>query len=107
MPIALVTGAPDWASHVAIALKSEGFDVISAGEEVPPVPGSVDCAVVVLVVEESLRWPLGGSRPPSEIAARARPDVPRRAWRSYLDEAPEMGFADWRDEVLCLASDNG
>jgi hypothetical protein len=168
VPTALVTGAPEWVPHVAIALKSEGFDIVAAGEETPLVPGSLDCyvqlpgavpafdqpalsrarslvaddllarvdvaarlapflaphAVVVLVGEESLRWPLemlaeaiaaetsgvrtrvvGGSRPPSEIAALARPDGPRRSWRSYLDEAPELGFADWRDEVLCLTSD--
>lgn len=167
VPTALVTGGPEWAPHVAIALKSEGFDILSVGEEAPLAPGSVDCyvqlpggvpssdqpalsrarsmvaddllarvdvaarlapflaphAVVLLVGEEPLRWLLemlaeaivadadgvqakvvGGSRPPSEIAALARPNGHRRSWRSYLDEEPELGYADWRDEVLCLTS---
>ncbi len=170
VPTALVTGAPEWVPHVAIALKSEGFDIVSAGEEAPLAPGSLDCyvqlpgvapvpnqralsrarsvvaddlltrvdvatrlapclaphAVVLLVGEESLRWPLemlaeaiaaeargvqakvvGGSRPPSEIAALAHPNGQPRSWRSYLDEAPELGFADWRDEVICLTSSAG
>jgi hypothetical protein len=93
VPTALVTGAPEWVSHVAIALKSEGFDILSAGEEGPLAPGSVDCYVQV-----------GASRPPSEPATRARSNGPRLSWRSYLDEEPELGFADWRDEVLCLTS---
>jgi hypothetical protein len=170
VPTALVTGAPEWAPHVAIALKSEGFDIVSAGEEAPLTPGSLDCyvqlpggvppadqpalsrarsvvaddllarvdvatrlapylaphAVVLLVGEEPLRWLLemlaeaivsetggveakvvGGSRPPSEIAALAHPNGHRRSWRSYLDEDPELGFADWRDEVTCLTSSAG
>lgn len=170
MPNALVTGAPEWVPHVAIALKSEGFDILSAGEEAPLAPGSVDCyvqlpgdvppsdqpalsrarsvvaddllarvdvatrlapylapnAVVLLVGEEPLRWLLemlaeaivaeangvqakvvGGFRPPAEIAALARPNGHHRSWRSYLDEDPDLGFADWRDEVLCLTSTDG
>lgn len=167
VPTALVTGAPDWVPPVAIALKSEGFDILSAGEETPLTPGSLDCyvqlpgglpaadqpalsraravvadellarvdvvarlapylaphAVVVLVGEEPLRWLLemladalaaetsgvqarvvGAFRLPAEIAALARPNGPHRTWQSYLDEDPELGFADWRDEVLCLTS---
>ena len=170
LPTALVTGAPEWVPHVAIALKSEGFDIVSAAEEAPLAPGSLDCyvqlpggvptsegsalsrarsvvaddllarvdvvtrlapsmaphAVVLLVGEEPLRWLLemlaeaivseasgveakvvGGSRPPSEIAALARTNGHRRSWRSYLDEEPELGFADWRDEVICLTSSAG
>jgi hypothetical protein len=170
VPTALVTGGSEWVPHVAVALKSEGFDIVSAGEEAPLAPGSVDCyvqlpgdvpasdqpaltrtrsvvaddllarvdvatrlapslaphAVVLLVGEESLRWLLemlaeaivsdangvqakvvGGSRPPSEIAALARANGPRRSWRSHLDEDPELGFADWRDEVICLTSSAG
>ncbi|MGH8975741.1 MAG: hypothetical protein ACRD0C_21355, partial [Acidimicrobiia bacterium] len=45
MPTALVTGAPEWVPHVAVALKSEGFDIVAAGEEAPLVPGSLDCYV--------------------------------------------------------------
>lgn len=170
MPNALVTGAPEWVPHVAIALKSEGFDILSAGDEAPLVPGSVDCyvqlpggvppsdqpalsrarsvvaddllarvdiatrlapflaphAVVLLVGGDSLRWLLemlaeaivsdargvqatvvGDARPPSEIAALARPNGHHRSWRSYLDEDPDLGFADWRDEVLCITSTTG
>jgi hypothetical protein len=167
VPNALVTGAPDRVPHVAIALKSEGFDIVSAGEGALLAPGSVDCyvqlpgdvppsdqpalsrarslvaddllarvdvaarlapslaphAVVLLVGDEFFRPLLemlaeaivseasgvqakvvGGFRPPAEIAAMAHPNGHRRSWRSYLDEDPELGFADWREEVLCLTS---
>ena len=167
VPTALVTGAPEWVPPIAIALKSEGFDLVSAGEEAPLAPGSIDCyvqlpggvpvsgepslrrarsvvadellgrvdvathlapylaphAVVLLVGEAPLRWLLemlaeaivretdgvqakvvDGSRLPSDIAALAHRNGHRRSWRSYLDEDPELGFADWRDEVLCLTS---
>ena len=110
VPTALVTGAPEWVPPVAIALKSEGFDILSAGEGTPltELLGRVDVvarlapylaphAVVVLVGEEPLRRLL-------EIAALARPNGHHRTWQSYLDEDPELGFADWRDEVLCLTS---
>ncbi|HEY3239757.1 MAG TPA: hypothetical protein VGL92_09350 [Acidimicrobiia bacterium] len=170
VPTALVTGSPEWVPHVAVALKSEGFDIVSAGEEAPLAPGSLDCyvqlpgdvpttegpaltrarsvvaddllarvdvatrlapylaphAVVLLVGEEPLRVVLemlaeaivseasgvqakvvGGVRAPSEIAALARPNGHHRSWRSYLDEDPELGFADWRDEVICLTSSAG
>ena len=167
MPTALVTGAPDWVPPVAVALKSEGFDIVSAGVDAPLAPGSLDCyvqlpgdmpasgepslrrarslvaddlltrvdvathlapclaphAVVLLVGDGPLRWPLemlaeaiaregggvrarvvDGSRQPWEIAALARRNGQRRPWRSYLDEEPELAFADWRDEIICLTS---
>ncbi|MGH9038523.1 MAG: hypothetical protein ACRD0O_22425 [Acidimicrobiia bacterium] len=74
---------------MVIALKSEGFDVLSAGEEAPPAPGSVDCHVIV------------------SDAGGVQSNGHHRSWRSYLDEDPDLGFADWRDEVLCLASTAG
>ncbi|MGH9004917.1 MAG: hypothetical protein ACRDYV_17480 [Acidimicrobiia bacterium] len=167
MPTALVTGAPEWVPPIAVALKSEGFDIVSPGENAPLALRSLDCyvqlpvgipsadqpalsrarsvvtddllarvdvtahlapylaphAVVLLVGEEPLRWLLemlaeaivseaggiqakvvGESRLPSEIAALARPNGHHRSWRSYLDEDPDLGFADWRDEVLCLTT---
>lgn len=167
MPTALVTGAPDWVPHVAIALKSEGFEILSAGVDLPPAPDSVDCyvqlpgdlpakhqpalsdvraivadelltrvdligrlapslspsATVVLVGTEPLRPMLelvaqaivsdrggvqarvvAGTVPPHEIATLARRSGPRPSWRAYLDVDPDLGFADWRDEVLCLTS---
>lgn len=50
VPTALVTGSPDRVADVAIALKSQGYDILSAGSGVPSVPGglppgSVDCYV--------------------------------------------------------------
>ncbi len=107
MPNALVTGAPEWVPHVAIALKSEGFDILSAGDEAPLVPGSVDCYVHVSDARGVQATVVGDARPPSEIAALARPNGHHRSWRSYLDEDPDLGFADWRDEVLCITSTTG
>ncbi len=93
MPTAHVTGAPEWVPHVALALKTEGFDILSAGEEAPLAPGLVDCYVQV-----------EASCPPSKPGTLARTHGHPRPWRSYLDEEPDLGFADWRDEVLCLTS---
>ena len=68
MPTALVTGAPDRVPDIAIALKSQGFDILSAGSE-PPVgpaglaPGSVDCYV---------QLPGGPSFAPDSPVGRAR-----------------------------------
>lgn len=45
MRTALVTGAPDWVPPVTIALKSEGFEILSAGHDVPLAPETVDCYV--------------------------------------------------------------
>lgn len=45
MPTALVTGAPDWVPPVTIAMKSEGFEILSAGRDVQIPPDSVDCYV--------------------------------------------------------------
>jgi hypothetical protein len=50
LPTALVTGAPDRVPDIAVALKSQGFDILSAGSEplVGPTglaPGSVDCYI--------------------------------------------------------------
>ena len=50
MPNALVTGSPDRVPDIAIALKSAGFDILSAGaisaEDVPDLEAnSVDCYV--------------------------------------------------------------
>jgi hypothetical protein len=46
---------------------------------------------------------IGANRAPDEIAAlAARP--PQPPWWYYADVDPELGFADWRNSVLCLAS---
>jgi len=48
---------------------------------------------------------IGEDRGPDEIAALAaqRPAQPRPWWH-YAEVDPELGFADWRNSVLCLAS---
>ena len=48
---------------------------------------------------------VGGDRTPEEIAALAchRPPEPL-AWWLYAGIDPELHFADWRTQVLCLAS---
>lgn len=52
MPTALVTGSPDRVPDVTVALKSEGFDIVSSGTpsavaeaSVGVPPGTVDCYV--------------------------------------------------------------
>jgi len=51
VPTAMVTGSPERVPDIAIALKSEGFDILAAGAEAPVngpgglTPGSVDCYV--------------------------------------------------------------
>jgi hypothetical protein len=184
LPTALVTGAPERVPDIAVALKSQGFDILAAGRE-PPVgphglaPGSVDCyvqlsdsadpgpdspigraraaiadellarfdaaarlapllaprATVLLVADEdeprsdthALRALMGvlaeailadlgvdgvratvvdETQPPEEIAALARGHQPV-AWSSYVDVDPDLPFADWRDELMCITSITG
>lgn len=46
-----------------------------------------------------------GAQAPAEIAALARSRSSGvEPWSSYSGLAPDLGFADWRDEVLCLAT---
>ena len=189
MPTALVTGAPDRVPDIAIALKSQGFDILSAGSEplVGPsglAPGSVDCyiqlpgepgpfddsplgraraaitdellarfdaaarlapllapqATVLLVTDgqvaeepnpprsdaQALRALMGvlaeailadlgvdgvratvveEGRPPDEIAVLARGrGTPPVDWSSYVDMEPDLPYAEWRDELMCLRS---
>lgn len=185
MPTALVTGSPERVADMAVALKSEGFDILAAGTESPATeavpPRSVDCyvqlpngappaegtalgrtraviagellarfdaaarlapllaprATVVLVADQRAdgpplpdvraRWGLvrllseailrdhgaagvrtavvDGAQAPAEIAALARSRSSGvEPWSSYSGLAPDLGFADWRDEVLCLAT---
>lgn len=66
MPTAMVTGAPERVSDVAIALKSEGFDILAATADLERAPsdarpGSVDCYVQ-----------LPGDTPAGDDAAVAR-----------------------------------
>ena len=48
---------------------------------------------------------VGGDQTPDEIAAVAshRPPEPL-PWWLYADVDPDLGFADWRNSVLCLGS---
>ena len=186
MPTAMVTGSPERLTDITVALKSRGFDILSAGDDAPTgagglVPGSVDCyiqlpagdvtangsavdraraviaeevlarfdaaarlapllaphATVVLVADrdddpsppadvralrrlvgvlaeaivrdhgpEGVRTTVvGESRAPEDIAALAHaPFEPARPWSSFPAHEPDLPFADWRDEVLCLLS---
>jgi hypothetical protein len=178
MPTALVTGPVDERlSDMSIALKSAGFDVVTAAADACPVPGevsSVDCYVqlphepppqggdalgwarnvagqtllarfdlaaqvaplllpqakVVLVTNRTApRAPsidarmlrvltmailadhdrdgarvavVDDFRSPAEIARFAISGAP--AWSEYADLAPDLGFADWRNEITCVRS---
>jgi hypothetical protein len=191
LPNALVTGSPARVPDIAIALKSAGFDILSAGaisaEDVPDLEAnSVDCYVqlptdppaagpagallrardviahevsrfdavarflpllapsatillvtggpheveepagpadpdqtaarmIVGVLAEALLRDGGHSgvrtavvaedRASREIAALAgnRPPDPL-SWRVYAGVDPDLGFADWRNSILCMAS---
>jgi hypothetical protein len=178
MPTALVTGPVDERlSDMSIALKSAGFDVVTAAADACPIAGevsSVDCYVqlpheppphggdalgwarevvgqtllarfdlaarvapmllpqakVVLVTNRAApRAPSldtamlrvltmailadhGRDRArvavaedfgsPAEIVRFANSQAP--AWAEYVDMAPDLGFADWRDEITCVQS---
>ena len=47
---------------------------------------------------------VGEDRAPEEIAALAATPPDPRPWQLYADVDPELGFADWRASVLCLAA---
>lgn len=68
MPTAMVTGSPERLTDVTVALKSEGFDILSAGDDAPVgpgglAPGSVDCYV---------QLPTGETTPHGSAIDRAR-----------------------------------
>ena len=90
MPNALVTGSPELVPDIVIALKSAGFDILAVRDSGP-------AGVSTILV--------GDDRSPDEIAllASVRPLEPLPWWR-YADVDGDLGFADWRDSVLCLAS---
>ena len=178
MPTALVTGPVDERlSGMSIALKSAGFDVVTAAVDACPITGevsSVDCYVqlpheppahggdglrwarevvgqillarfdlaaqvaplllpqakVVLVTNRAApRAPsidagllrvltmailadhgrdevrvaaVDDFRSPAEIVRFASSEAP--AWSEYADMAPDLGFADWREEITCVES---
>ena len=85
MPTALVTGSPDRVPDITIALKSAGFDILSAGanspEDVPDLEASsVDCYVQLPVDPPS---PGGG-------ALRRTRDVIAHEMVSRFDAAAEF-----------------
>lgn len=41
-------------------------------------------------------------RSPAEVVRLANFDTP--TWSEYADMAPDLGFADWRNEIMCLQS---
>jgi hypothetical protein len=41
-------------------------------------------------------------RTPAEIAGFANSEAP--TWSDYADMAPDLGFADWRNEITCVQS---
>jgi hypothetical protein len=178
MPTALVTGPVDERlSDMSIALKSAGFDVVTAAADGCPIAGevsSVDCYVqlpheppphgddalgwarevvgqtllarfdlaarvapmllpqakVVLVRNRAApRAPsidagmlrvltmailadhdrdgvrvvvVEDFRSPAEIVRFANSEAP--AWSEYAGMAPDLGFADWRNEITCVQS---
>ena len=104
LPNALVTGAPDRVPDIAIALKSAGFDILTAGtmsadEAARFLPLlAPDTAVLLLTEDAGRRADAGGSAEP-------RPPEPSSPpWWRYADIDPDLGFADWRNSVFCLGS---
>jgi hypothetical protein len=41
-------------------------------------------------------------RSPAEIVRFANSEAP--SWSEYADMAPDLGFADWRNEITCVES---
>ena len=101
MPTALVMGAPEWVPDIAIALKAAGFDVVTGGDmsadERPDLEPAVGCQVLVTGGRHARRAdPVAGT-------AGHRPPESTLWWR-YAEVDADLGFADWRDSILCLAS---
>ena len=93
MPTALVTGSAELVPDILIALKSAGFDILSVRDSGP---GGLPTIVV-------------GEAPASDesdemasLAGESRPEP--ISWWSYAEIDGELGFANWRDSILCLAS---
>src|SRR5207244_2499546 len=113
LPTALVTGSPDRVPDITIALKSAGFDILSAGTMSPvDVPdleaNSVDC-YVQLPADPSLAGG-GALRRTRDVIAHemlsrfdAAAPEPLPGW-PYASVDPDLDFADWRNSILCLAS---
>lgn len=100
MPNALVAGAPHRVPDIAIALKSAGFDILTAGtmsadEAARFLPLLPPDTAVLLVTEDA-----GHRVDPGGCAERPEPSP----WWRYADVDPELGFADWRNSVFCLGS---
>jgi hypothetical protein len=38
------------------------------------------------------------------VAARSTPAAETAPWRALLDVEPDLGHADWRDEIIALSS---
>ena len=90
MPTALVSGSPELVSDILIALKSAGFDILAVRDSDP---GGLPTIVV------------GDDPAPDEMATLAGGSRPEPvAWWSYAEIDGELGFANWRDSILCLAS---
>ncbi len=178
MPTALVTGpVVERLSNMGVALKSAGFDVVTAADDACPITGevsSVDCyvqlppeppphggdglgwarevvgqtllarfdltaqiapmllpqaKVVLLTNRAAPRAPSSDAgmlrvltmailadnhregvrvsvvedfASPAEIVRFASSEAP--TWSEYADMAPDLGFADWRNEITCLQS---
>lgn len=97
--VMLITECPETGGHPA---GITGCDQKAARTLVGVLAEAIlrDCGpagVRATVVEED--------RAPEEIAALAgqRPPEPR-SWWAYASVDPDLGFADWRNSILCLAS---
>lgn len=93
MPNALVTGAPELVPDLVMALKSAGFAILAVRDQSPS-------GEPMIVVGDD-RAPEGSTTPP-----RDAPGEPGAWWR-YAEVDRDLGFADWRDSILCLASPPG
>lgn len=110
MPTALVTGSPDRVPDIANALKTAGFDILarpmSADGALDFEANAADCYLRLPADTQALRTVVGllAEAILEDHGPAGRRTTEPLPWRDYASAEPDLGFADWRSQVLCLAS---
>jgi hypothetical protein len=100
----------DLAAQVAPMLLPEAKVVLVTNRRAPRVP-NIDAGILrVLTMAILADHHRDGVRvdvvedvhPPAEIVRFANSDAP--TWSDYADMAPDLAFADWRNEITCVRS---